>query len=354
MSSFEQVITENTTIWNNCADIYEKQIVNGHPDIINYETFEEYFLDSLIKHLIKQKKRNIKIMDIGCGSGRIHNHYALQSLIPDIGTHPSSEISGKHSKHSSVTDSINEVWGIDFSKNMLQLAKHKLFNTGINNQSNIKLNFQLGSAFEVEPLNENCFPVVISLINTIGVMQGEKGAILLLKTMKNIIHNTGGILLLSCYRKKHLNTYGLGQYESTMDVSGQPFWLKPDEYANKNYHLVPLQHKLAYDANPELAVNVYDSDNNCIAKNYILKRKPALVKDLLDTGKIETHNNYSSNWYSYKQIHSWINELWGNDTGNIYHIKTNSIDPIRAEPGQIAIYTSDNILENYFSGISKR
>jgi ubiquinone/menaquinone biosynthesis C-methylase UbiE len=318
-------IIKNKKTWDKCAHIYEHHIVNGHPDIRKYENFEEQFLDSIIEHLIKQKKKKIKIMDIGCGSGRIHHHYASQST--------------------KFADNLDEVWGIDFSNNMLQLAAQKLKKDNLFKQSKIKLNFQLGSAFDIKSLNDDCFPVVISLINTIGVMQGKEGAKLLLKTMKNIIKNTGGILLLSCYRKKYLKDYALGQYESTMDVSGQPIWLEPNEYTGNDYRLVPSQYKLAYDTNPKIAVDVFNKNNECIKKNHILKRNPTKVKELLTNGKIKTFNNYNSNWYSYEQINSWINEFWANEK-NLWHIKTNKLDPDNAEPCQLAIYDSEGILKN--------
>ena len=46
----------------NVQEVYEKQIVGGHPDIAAFEAFEEDFLEEVLRYLADKQERPIKLM----------------------------------------------------------------------------------------------------------------------------------------------------------------------------------------------------------------------------------------------------------------------------------------------------
>ena len=346
----EKYKTDQQT-WDECAETYEQQIVAGHPDILAFENFEEDFLDRLLRHLGKTQNRKIKLMDIGCGSGRLHLRYGAKTtnltseLQSDYKLAELKENNSDFAYDPLLAQKMKEVWGNDFSKNMIQLAEEKLNKAGLSGQRSTSLNFAEGSAFELEEQLDDILPVAICLVNSIGVMQGPKGAIELFKSMRRAVESAKGIAIISCYQREYVKSYGLGQYESTLDVSGQPLWLVPDTYAYLRFKQIPKSYKRAHSENQKLVVDVFDLKNNLVKKDHVLKRSPDLVNTVIETGRIRTHSNYKSHWYSYQDIDNLIKNYW---TGNTYHIRTKELDALRAEPAQMAILDRGNHLEKLF------
>jgi len=336
--------------WDDCAETYEKQIVGGHPDILAFENFEEDLLDYLIGYLAKKNNRHIRLMDIGCGSGRLHIRYGAKTSktekLPE--SHPLVDLKEENPVFEYdplMKEYLDEVWGIDFSQNMINLAAEKLNKYGLGNYSSVKLSLEQGSAFDLKPHRDNTLPIAICLVNSIGVMQGYEGAKQLFKAMRRVVERAKGIAIVSCYQREYIASYGLGQYESTMDVSGQPQWLVPDTYASGEYVQVPKDYKLAHSKEDKIIVDVYDSNGKCIKEDHVLERDPVITRQVIDTGNILTHSDYRSHWYSFKEIHDLVKEHW-ND-GEAYHVPTEFIDMQRAEPAQMAILDYGNNLDKY-------
>jgi SAM-dependent methyltransferase len=323
-------------VWDSCAVLYEEQIVGGHPDIVAYEEFEEHFLDQMILHLIMNQTRDIKIIDVGCGSGRLHFRYG--SMVRDMIIASQENHVGKSEV---LASKIKQVHGIDFSQEMLRLADQKLRGHCLYEQNNLELTFEQGSAFDLQAEENNCFPVVVCLVNSIGVMQGPEGAKKLIESMKRAIDGTDGLAIISCFQKEFLPSFGLNQYESTLSAGGQPVWLTPATYASKEYVQVSREYKRAYDEKPDLPVDVYDTKGKLVKENHLLTRVPGKTSEVLDTGHIETYWGYESNWYSFEQLNEWIRKIWKK---NSFHIKTAEIDPQKAKPGQIAVYDTSGLI----------
>ena len=346
----EKYKTDQQT-WDECAETYEQQIVGGHPDILAFENFEEDFLDRLLRHLGKIQDRKIKLMDIGCGSGRLHLRYGAKTtnltseLQSDYKLAELKENNSDFAYDPLLASKLGEVWGIDFSKNMIQLAEEKLNKAGLNGQRSTALKFAVGSAFELEEQPDDILPVAICLVNSIGVMQGPEGAVELFKSMRKAVEAAKGIAIISCYQQEYIKSYGLGQYESTLDVSGQPLWLVPDTYSYTRFKQIAKNYKRAHSGNQSLVVDVFNLKNNLVKKDHVLKRSPDLVNTVIETGRIRTHTNYKSHWYSYQDIDNLIKNYW---TGNTYHIRTKELDALRAEPAQMAILDRGNHLEKLF------
>ncbi|NJM16748.1 MAG: class I SAM-dependent methyltransferase [Bacteroidales bacterium] len=257
--------------------------MNGHPDVVAYENFEEAFLDQLLVYLTNTMQKPLKLIDVGCGSGRLHTRYGRLVKIPML----------------------EKVKGIDFSPNMLDLARQKIKQAGLTDAFYPSLEFEQGSAFDLKPETETFLPIAVNLINSIGVMQGEQGAQKLFVAMRRAVENAGGIAVISCYQGEYVQQYALPQYESTMNVCGQPVWLKPNNYAAEGYTLVPKGYKRANTYDQSIEVEVYQN-GHLVKPAFFLYRDKEATEHAVRTGRIKTHNRYESNWYSFNQVDQWI------------------------------------------------
>ncbi|MFW6136800.1 MAG: class I SAM-dependent methyltransferase [Candidatus Aminicenantaceae bacterium] len=349
MNKLEKQYQKDNLTWDQCAEIYERQIVGGHPDIAAFENFEEDFLDKMLRFLGKSQKRPIKLMDIGCGSGRLHLRYAAKTIKPSRTEKNEALQKFRYNRpflayDDILAESLSEVWGIDFSKKMIELARKKMNEAGLDRGLSIKTLFKQGSAFQLEPQPKQFLPVAVCLVNSISVMQGPEGAQSLFKAMRRAVEPAGGIAIISNYQSEFVESHALGQYESTMDVSGQPWWMKPDTYAS-GYKLIPKKYKRSYCRNPRLTVDVYDEKQQLVEKDFILERDPERTRQTVETGHIRTHTNYQSHWYGYAQMEEWAREHWRK---NIYHFPTADLDMIRADAAQFTILDSGDWLKSLF------
>ena len=178
-------------------------------------------------------------------------------------------------------------------------------------------------------------PVVVSVCNSIGVTQGPAGAVELFKSMRRAVEDSEGLAIISCYRAEAIESFALGNYESTMNVCGQPRWLKPEKYASSAFTKVPRVYKRAHDPNPKITVDVFDKSGDLVQEGYVLQRDPAETQKTIDEGHLLTHSDYESHWYSFEQFDRWIEAYWPTD--KTHHIAGKSLDALRAEPAQFAI-----------------
>jgi SAM-dependent methyltransferase len=347
MPGLRQQYEKDMRAWDDCAETYERQIVGGHPDILAFEAFEEDLLDRVIGHLAGHQRRRIKLMDIGCGSGRLHVRYGLKTHRTAGAATPRSlsSLSGNTSNLAfdpEIAGALCEVWGVDFSRRMIELARDKLASIGLGGEGGLPLRLEQGSAFELGEEPGDTLPLAICLVNSIGVMQGVEGGGALFASMRRVVEAAGGVAIISCYQREFIESYGLGQYESTLDVSGQPRWLLPETYTGPDYRQLPKTYKLAHSEDDTLAVDVIDTSGTVVVRDHVLRRDPHRVRELLRTGDIITHTDYRSHWYLYDELEALIGEHWG-DRG-VYHLKTGDLDRLRAEPAQLAILDAgDNL-----------
>lgn len=352
--SLKYLFERDQKVWDDCAETYEQAIVSGHPDVSAYEEFEEDFFDRILLDLMRDQKKDIELFDVGCGSARLHLHYGLKTMPGERLSHADSErvrrIRSQNTRHQFdpyFSKHLKRISGIDFSENMITLAKEKLAKCGLSSVIGEKLQLSVGSAYEIQPFESDPLPFVVNVCNSIGVMQGEKGARELFKSMRNAVEGAGGIAIISAYRRKGVPTYALGNYESTMNVSGQPRWLVPDTYASEDFIKLPRHFKRAYDSSDVMVVDVFDQNGKLIKKEFELKRDPEEVDYTISTGHIRMHSDYESHWYSFEQFDQWISEFWEGFT--CYHLAGNAVDCIRANPVQIAVLDVGGHLENLFS-----
>jgi SAM-dependent methyltransferase len=347
MSSLLERYLTDQRVWDQCADTYEKHIVGGHPDILAYENFEEDLLDRILMSLARDGERPVRLMDIGCGSGRLHLRYAAKTIELCESEREMALAALKMNEpllsyNPFIAGSLEEVWGIDFSARMLELGEEKLVEAGLSPHPRIKLTFEQGSAFDLEPSGGGVLPVAICLVNSIGVMQGPDGAEKLFESMRRAVEPAGGIAIISNFRRKFIKSHAFGQYGSTLDVSGQPVWLKPDTYASSEYQQVAHEYKLAYSKDPSITVEVYDSRGKLVRKEHALTLDEEKAARAEKTGEIRTYSDYESHWYSFDQIGEWVDKHWSRADGTAYHFPTSGLDMLRAGHGQMSLLDAGN------------
>lgn len=331
-SDLAEAFRRDRDVWNACAPTYEDQIVHGHPDVQAYLDFEEDLLDRLLLHLTRDCNREVRLHDVGCGSGRLHLRYGRHLLPP--GTRAEPTLAAK----------LKMVSGLDFSARMLALAERKLSAAGLAPLIGSRLLLEEGSAFTMAPLPGAPLPVAVALCNTLGVMQGPAGASRLFSSIRHVVES-GGLAMISCYCADAIEAFALGNYESTMDVCGQPRWLAPSDLAIDGHILVPRQYKRAYDRNPTITVDVRTRDGGLVKSGLVLTRDPRAVAETADTGHVRTYTDYESRWYSYEQLETWIAEHWSGAT--TYHLRGRTIDALRGAPAQLAFVDFSGLLAGF-------
>ena len=348
------LIDRDRKVWDECAENYESSIVTGHPEVVAYTEFEEDFLDKLLLYLMRDRDKEIYLYDVGCGSARLHLHYGLKSIsTKGLDKDEAWKIrnlrkaANRHCYNEIYDEKLKKIGGLDFSSSMIDLAREKLLQAGLKADIGHRLFLEVGSAYDLSPMAPSPLPVLVNVCNSIGVMQGEEGSRMLFKAMRRAVDNAGGIAIISCYRQQAIPSHALGNYESTMNVSGQPMWLEPKTYADEKYLKVPKYFKLAHDSRDNILVDVFDEKGKLVEENFSLQRDPDKVEDTRETGRIEMHGDYSSNWYGFDKIDELIEKYWKDE--NSYHFKGADLDILRGSPCQLAIYDPGNNLKDLFA-----
>jgi SAM-dependent methyltransferase len=348
--TLDQLYNRDRVVWDECAETYEARIVGGHPDVLAYEAFEEDLLDRTLLHLIRECGRKVSVYDVGCGSARLHLRYGLKTVDPESlgGADRKRVLAVREGRAGFAADpllasGIDSVAGIDFSAKMIELAERKLADAGLGVWIGGKLLLKRGSAFELEPMESDPLPVAVSVCNSIGVMQGPAGASQLFRSMRRAVESAGGVAIVSAYRGEAVETYALGNYESTMDVCGQPRWLEPVTYAGGDHIQIPRAYKRAHDPDPGITVDVFAKSGERVERGHRLHRNPDAVRETVRTGHIRTWSDYESRWYAWDRFDEWIREHW--DGLPAYHLAGQELDSLRAEPAQLAVLDPRGFLE---------
>lgn len=230
--NLDEIYQRDQRVWDECAETYEDRIVRGHPDVLAYESFEEDLLDRVLLYLSAEQKRPLHLYDVGCGSARLHLRYGMKTMNVGELAEPDAErvrllrrLISEYEYDPQLSQHLHSIGGIDFSSCMLKTAEMKLSDFGLGSRLGKNLTLEHGSAFDLQAMDGGLFPVVVSVCNSIGVMQGPEGASELFKSLRRTVETAGGIAIISGYRREAVETFALGNYESTMDVCGQPRWL---------------------------------------------------------------------------------------------------------------------------------
>ena len=357
-TSMQERFERDRQVWNRCADVYEERVVCGHPDVLAYEEFEEDFLDRVLLFLAREHRRKLVLIDVGCGSGRLHLRYGMKvARNAQLSEDDAFRVSFQRACRSAfiydpiLAEQLVSISGIDFSSEMLALARNKLYGAGLGTMLETRLLFERGSAFELRSMTSSPLPIVVCVCNSIGVMQGPAGAVELFEAIKRAVGDAGGIGIISAYERDAVGSYGLGNYESTMDVGGQPRWLSPDTYASSRYKQIPRNYKRAYDLSRTIEVDVFDNAGKLVMPSHQLVRNEEVVRTTLQSGHIQTHSDYESFWYSFEQFDAWISARWSGY--NTVHVAGSDIDALRGAPAQLAILDPQQLLSGLFERLER-
>ena len=229
---------------------------------------------------------------------------------------------------------------------LIRLARRKLAAAGLDASADGRLALWQASAFDLEPLECAETPVAVSVCNSVGVMQGPEGAGRLFAAMGRAVAQAGGIAIISGYRRDAVASHALGNYESTMHVSGQPVWLAPDTYAGPGYRQIPVAYKRAWDPDDAVRTRVFHRDGGLACAEHRLTRIPERVRETIATGHIRTHDGYESRWYSVEQFRQWMAECWPDK--KCRHVLAGRLDALRAHPVQLAVLDMEDRLAGFW------
>lgn len=345
------------SVWDRCSGTYEQRIVGGHPDVHAYEDFEETLIDHLLLNLARNLEKRISVVDLGCGSGRLILRIAAQTtspyqLKPVMGKRL-QELRSAHpcmAWNPQLQSKLRDLVGVDFSRAMLDLARNKMDLAGLSHDLvTARVTLQHGSAFDPVRLPSGTVPVVVCLVNSIGVMQGMEGARKLFQSIRQTVEKNGGIGLISCFCRENIRSHALGQYESTMDVSGPPAWLKSDRHDLSELLFVPTCYRRYDDVRQGIDVVVFSPEGKLIEERHTLQRVPQQVEQAELTGEIRTHQGYQSHWYSKSDIANLISEFWGTDGWQAFG---SEVDPLRARACQLAWYDPSGHARRWFKDLT--
>lgn len=142
----------------------------GIPEINNYRSnFQGYELELLIKNLGKDVRRNLKVLDLGCGGGNVDGY--LKSMFP----------------HWDIT-------GIDLSEKALESARKNFPGIKFLRQSVYKLNFQ---------------PKYYDLIISLDTLEHFKNPQKVIKSTQKILKDSGHFFLAVPLEKQFPSLYWL-------------------------------------------------------------------------------------------------------------------------------------------------
>jgi SAM-dependent methyltransferase len=327
--------------WIRCAEAYERQIVSGHPDIHGYERFEEDFIDRLLLNLLPRSDRRVALTDFGCGSGRVLLRVGSQCVDRAILSEKDLSLLNQRTfEHPELAwnplfnERINSLCGIEFSSPMINIAKNKIRTAGLGVlMKSQKIRFVVGSAFETRKVTKGVLPLDICLMNSIGVMQGVTGAKKLIRLIYRRACQYRGIGIISFYQRESLETCGLQQYESTMEVSGLPDWIDSGNLPVGGYKFRNKSFQRGLNSDPVLFSDVFRRNGRKIASVAFL-RDVKKVQKTIQTGIIRTSTGYESHWYGWNQVEEWVRVL---SLKGVLHVKGKWLDPLRAHPLQLLI-----------------
>ena len=305
--------------------------------------------EACLAYLARERRRRLALLDVGCGSGRLHLRYGIKTA--PAGDPPPAAAEARRwnptlARDPDLAQRLASVAGLDFSAPMLELARRKLSLAGFGSRLDRSFRLIQGSAFDLQPMAAAPFPVAVSLCNSVGVMQGPEGAGRLFQAMRRAVEAGGGLAVISGYCREAVASHALGNYESTLDVSGQPRWLVPSDYASPDYRQVARAFKRAHDPSPDLLVDVYDRTGARIRSGHRLTRDADAARRTAATGHILTHTDYTSYWYSTAAFAEWIRTYWRPLPA--VHLLGKTLDRLRGEPMHLAILDVRGELRDWF------
>jgi len=325
---------QERALWESCAKSYEDLIVQGHPDIRATESLEEEWLGYLLREKAMESTKEIHVVEAGCGSARVLVQLAAAATEAQaLGQVDRALLQAYRRNHPEGTfhagwaQACGELLGVDFSRSMLVLADKRFLRSGLSHwiQSR-RARLIHGSAFHL-PETAPGQSWVICLLNSIGVMQGEQGARALLRSVRQAA-GKNGIGFVSAYRAEAMATYGLGQYESTLEVAGIPEWLDGD--LREGCRARSRQMIRTGQGGFRLVVDWLDSSGTKVGEGE-LRRNPVRVERVCETGEVVTRSGYRSRWYPWSQMAQMVWEEWG-EAG--WQMSPGGLDRLRGSPLQ--------------------
>lgn len=203
-------------IWDSIAEIYDDYVSNlfsGKNNLLDiYEEGEEKLIFNLINKILETG--SVSIIEVGCGTGR--------GLI---------KIAKKYS-HPSVAGffEISNLVGVDSSRVMSQKSKDKfadlISNSEIDSRWEKNINIIIGDALKLKFLLTrkrikitNTVPIVICLLNTMGIIHTQEERIKLINEMARVA-GSNGKLFISVFNAEKFESNAYDVYSSLEKVVG--------------------------------------------------------------------------------------------------------------------------------------
>jgi len=211
IQNFRQEIKRDKEYWKRISLLYDEALVDkttAERTSLDYEIFEDTYLDSLLKeHLNKEP---VILIEIGAGTGRYIARYGC--MMSRNADHSEIPYNPKFDAN------LKLIIGVDFSLPMLKELYEKLDEKKLMNEYNRRI-FLVNDYGEIFSLSFNRVAeykksqkIVCCVFNTLGNIDPEKRRILVLKRIHDLIYPKG-IGIISVFNRDELNSIGIPYYQ---------------------------------------------------------------------------------------------------------------------------------------------
>lgn len=207
---YKKDIERDKGYWKRVSPSYDDALLmkgKAEKKSIEYETFEDAYMDVVLNELLK--KGSVIFIELGCGTGRYMVRYGAMSS--ENAEHDEVIYDSRFDKN------LKAVVGVDFSLPMLEKSLKKMREEGLEKEHNNRI-FLINDyaeafslAFSRVAKYQKCQKLVCCMFNTLGNIDPEERRLFVLETIHDLIH-PDDIGVISVFNQAEMATLGRDYY----------------------------------------------------------------------------------------------------------------------------------------------